>query len=77
MFTTTGIIRDIIPIIMEACPKEVDVPKLRMELSDNDKVDGVIAIHDLHIWSIKKGKIALSVHIETNKHDICETLEAA
>mgnify|MGYP003389656547 CR=1 FL=1 len=53
---------------MEACPKDINLFTISGELKN---IPGVWSIHDLHIWSLTGGKIALTVHIEgTDSHMI-------
>ena len=41
-------------------PREIDVKKLEKELCE---IQGVIAIHELHIWAITMGKTSLACHV--------------
>ncbi len=31
------------------------------------KIEGVVAVHDLHIWTLASGKVSLSAHLELAK----------
>ncbi|NBD24275.1 cation diffusion facilitator family transporter [Paenibacillus glycinis] len=55
-----GLVRETIRILMEATPKDVDIRKVADTIRS---VDGVHAVHDLHVWSITSGKNALSCHV--------------
>ena len=46
-WTTTNIVKDCMSVLMEACPKNVDLREIGWELK---KIKGVWAIHDLHVW---------------------------
>ncbi|UTH14130.1 cation diffusion facilitator family transporter [Macrococcus equipercicus] len=52
--------RDAVHILMEGTPANVDIDEV---ISTINEVDGVIALHDLHIWSITSGQNALSCHV--------------
>lgn len=58
--TTVKILRDIMEVLMESTPREVDAKKLEKGLCE---IAGVIAIHDLHIWAITMGKTLLACHV--------------
>jgi zinc transporter 2 len=45
---------------MEASPREVDINALSEELR---KVQGVVDVHDIHVWCISVGKPSISLHI--------------
>merc|ERR1712238_245731 len=60
-YSTLGVIRSSISIILEEVPPETDWQTVYEDLS---KVDGVSQVHDLHIWSISHGVSALSVHCQ-------------
>lgn len=45
---------------MEGTPNEIDM----QEFSDNLKaIKYVVDVHDLHIWSLSKGKPSMTCHI--------------
>ncbi len=47
-------------VLLEASPAHIDVGALRKALQG---VDGVLEIHDLHVWTVTSGKESLSSHI--------------
>ncbi|MEM2954790.1 MAG: cation diffusion facilitator family transporter [Candidatus Nanoarchaeia archaeon] len=49
-----------IDILLEATPKDIDIEKIVDEFK---KVEGVLDVHDLHIWTISSGMRAFSAHI--------------
>jgi cobalt-zinc-cadmium efflux system protein len=55
-----GLIRDSWRIFLEAAPRGVDVAAIDRDLH---QVDGVLDIHDLHVWEVTSGFPALSAHI--------------
>lgn len=60
LFTTSRLIYKASHILMEGIPEGIDAAQVRRDL---EKIDGVLEVHDLHIWSISVGKPALSVHL--------------
>jgi cobalt-zinc-cadmium efflux system protein len=53
--------RQSVSILLESTPRGISLEKVGEALS---RVDGVIQVHDLHIWSITSGMNALTAHIE-------------
>lgn len=51
--------KDAIHVLMEGTPKNIELDAI---IQSMEKVDGVISIHDLHVWSITSGQNALSCH---------------
>ncbi|GMH22395.1 hypothetical protein Nepgr_024238 [Nepenthes gracilis] len=58
--TTIKLLRDILEVLMESTPREIDVTKLETGLLEMEEV---IAVHELHIWAITVGKVLLSCHV--------------
>ncbi|XP_038614225.1 zinc transporter 2 [Tachyglossus aculeatus] len=58
--TTLTILRDVLLVLMEATPKGVDFNTVRDLLLS---VQGVAALHSLHIWALTVSQPVLSVHI--------------
>jgi len=57
------IIREVIDILLESTPRDVDMDQIIRDLT---QVDGVQGVHDLHVWSINQSLRALSAHIQTD-----------
>jgi cobalt-zinc-cadmium efflux system protein len=47
-------------VLMESAPGGIDVDEVREALR---AADGVLGVHDLHVWSITSGMPALSAHV--------------
>ncbi|KAH0454503.1 hypothetical protein IEQ34_016427 [Dendrobium chrysotoxum] len=58
--TTIKMLRNILEVLMESTPREIDATRLERGLCD---LDGVVAIHELHIWAITVGKVLLACHV--------------
>ncbi|HEX6816940.1 MAG TPA: cation diffusion facilitator family transporter [Ktedonobacterales bacterium] len=54
------LIKETIGILLNATPRGVEVQRLA---GDMCQVEGVRAVHDLHIWAISSGMNALSSHV--------------
>lgn len=52
--------------LLEAVPRHIDVDCVARDLLD---IPGVQVVHDLHIWTLSSGQIALSAHLELDRFD--------
>ncbi|MEE9913294.1 MAG: cation diffusion facilitator family transporter [Deltaproteobacteria bacterium] len=55
-----GLVKDSVLILMNATPPGIDPEEIQKAL---EAIDGIIDIHDLHIWNASSESIALAVHI--------------
>ena len=60
LWSSWGIVRETINILLEGTPRGVSLQKIISEL---EGVSGVNDVHDLHVWSIGSHQRALSCHI--------------
>lgn len=51
-------------ILMEGSPLEFDVERMEKDLLS---IQGVIEVHDIHVWSLSIGKLAMSCHLTTTE----------
>ena len=51
------LIRDAVDILLEGTPSHVNIVSLRNDL---ETIEGVESIHDLHVWTLTSGVIAMS-----------------
>ncbi|KAL8150328.1 hypothetical protein V2J09_020136 [Rumex salicifolius] len=59
--TTINMLRNILEVLMESTPREIDATKLENGLCGMEEV---LAIHELHIWAITVGKVLLACHVK-------------
>ncbi|XP_073315953.1 metal tolerance protein A2-like isoform X2 [Primulina huaijiensis] len=59
--TTIRMLRNILEVLMESTPREIDATRLEKGLCDMEEV---VAIHELHIWAITVGKVLLACHVK-------------
>jgi cobalt-zinc-cadmium efflux system protein len=65
-FGAWKIVKQTVGILMEGTPKGITLEKVVEKIQS---IQGVINVHDLHIWSITSGKNALSCHVVLN-HEV-------
>jgi cobalt-zinc-cadmium efflux system protein len=54
------LLRDVVDVLLEATPKGVDVQMIRAHIL---AVEGVVSVHDIHIWTITSGVPVFSAHV--------------
>ena len=60
VYTAWDIIRESLNILLEGLPRGIELRQVTVSMSE---VDGVLDIHDLHIWSLGSKTHALSCHV--------------
>jgi cobalt-zinc-cadmium efflux system protein len=63
-----GILRDSVVILLEATPAGIDAREVGRRMA---AAEGVVEVHDLHIWTITSGFPALSAHVLVARGDDC------
>jgi cobalt-zinc-cadmium efflux system protein len=62
------ILRDSVSILLESTPAGMDAGDVGRRMAE---VEGVVEVHDLHIWTITSGFPALSAHVLVREDDDC------
>ncbi|WP_223645471.1 cation diffusion facilitator family transporter [Corallococcus sp. EGB] len=62
------LVKDAVDVLLEAVPPHVDMEQVRGLM---EKVPGVQAVHDLHVWTISSGMYALSAHLVVADPMVC------
>ena len=65
------ILRESIRILLEATPRGLDSIEIGTALAS---VEGVVDVHDLHVWTITSGFPALSAHVLVRPGDDCHAI---
>jgi cobalt-zinc-cadmium efflux system protein len=63
LYNAWGILRDAVDILLESTPRDVNI---KVMVDDIIKVDGVLGIHDIHVWSLTQSLRTMSAHILTD-----------
>ena len=64
VFSSFELIREAVNVLLEATPSHINIASVKQAILD---LDGVVDVHDLHVWSIASGRDALSAHV------VCDT----
>lgn len=78
---TWGLLRHSLAMALDIVPPNVDPTAVRRYL---EMLEGVTAVHDLHIWPLSTTRIALTVHLEMPSgaggdqflHEVCSRLHS-
>jgi len=62
------LLRDAVDVLLEAVPAHVDLDAVRGLL---EGAEGVVAVHDLHVWTLSSGLYALSAHLVVLDPMVC------
>lgn len=57
---TWVLLKEAINILLQGVPKGIDPNAIELSLKS---IDGVLRVHDLHLWSLTSGNNVLSVHV--------------
>jgi cobalt-zinc-cadmium efflux system protein len=63
LYNAWGILRDSVDILLEATPRDVNIREM---IKDIAAVEGVLGIHDIHVWSLTQSLRTMSAHILTD-----------
>jgi len=63
LYSTLHMIGESLHVVMEGVPRHID---LAIVAQDMIGVPHVASVHDLHIWELSSGKVALSAHVVLN-----------
>ncbi len=70
-FSAWHLLREAVDVLMEAAPRHLDVEEIRAAL---EALEPVLAVHDLHVWSIGSGEVSLSCHVVVGQDGGCGAL---
>lgn len=60
LWSSIGIIRETLNILLEGTPRGLEIGSVRAAMQS---VDGVLDVHDLHVWSLGSQSHALASHV--------------
>jgi cobalt-zinc-cadmium efflux system protein len=68
LWASYGLLRDSGRIFMEAAPRGLDPQRIGETLA---AADGVVEVHDLHVWEVTSGMPAISAHMIVGREVDC------
>ena len=60
LWSSIGIVRETLNILLEGTPRGISLQKIRKGM---EAVEGVIDVHDLHVWSLGSQSSAMACHV--------------
>jgi cobalt-zinc-cadmium efflux system protein len=67
LWSSWGILQESVNVLLESIPKGMSMDAVEQTIVE---VPGVLAVHDLHVWTIGSGIIACSCHIKVGEQSI-------
>lgn len=67
LVSSWGILKESVNVLLEGTPAGVDMPAVEQSIRE---VEGVLDVHDLHVWMIGAGVIACSCHVVVAEQSI-------
>jgi cobalt-zinc-cadmium efflux system protein len=67
LLSSWGILKESIDILLEGIPKGMNMVDVEKAIGG---VHGVLAVHDLHVWTVGSGMICCSCHIMVNEQSV-------
>jgi cobalt-zinc-cadmium efflux system protein len=64
-----SIVRETLHILLEGTPRSVDMVEIRRAMQS---VEGVVNVHDLHVWSLTSQSHALACHVQVVEMQVAE-----
>lgn len=78
VYSAWHLLRETVGVLMEGTPSHIDLDDVRNTLAGLPGVEGV---HDLHVWTITSGMVALSAHLvveaEAGSRSLLRTVRTA
>ncbi len=62
-----GILKESVDVLLEATPAGMNLTEVEQTIA---QVHGVLAVHDLHVWTIGAGMICCSCHVMVNEQSV-------
>jgi cobalt-zinc-cadmium efflux system protein len=69
-----SLLSSVVDVLLEAAPRHIDSRAIEAALR---ALPGVASVHDLHIWTISSGFVAMSAHLRSNGRASEEVLHSA
>ncbi|HEU0077390.1 MAG TPA: cation diffusion facilitator family transporter [Longimicrobiaceae bacterium] len=60
LYSSWALLKETVAVLMEGAPGHIDVDEVSEAIK---RVPGVRAVHDLHVWTITSGLVAMSGHV--------------
>ncbi len=69
LWSSWSIVRETLQILLEGTPRGLDLPRIRSAVQ---QIQGVVNVHDLHVWSLTSQSHALACHVQVEQMHMAE-----
>jgi len=69
LWSSWGILKESVNVLLEAIPEGMKMDQVEQTIGG---VRGVLAVHDLHVWTVGSGMVCCSCHIMVNEQSVRE-----
>ncbi len=66
LYSSINLTKSAINILMEAAPDNVNIEEIKNAIC---RLEGVVEVYDLHVWSISSNRLSLSIHVVAQNRD--------
>jgi cobalt-zinc-cadmium efflux system protein len=67
LWSSWGILKESVNVLLEAIPEGMDMADVERTIGG---VHGVLAVHDLHVWTVGSGMVCCSCHVMVNEQSV-------
>jgi cobalt-zinc-cadmium efflux system protein len=67
LWSSWGILKESVNVLLEGIPKGMDMAHVKETIAG---VHGVLAVHDLHVWTVGSGMVCCSCHVMVNEQSV-------
>lgn len=67
LWSSWGILKESVNVLLEAIPEGMDMADVERTIGS---VHGVLAVHDLHVWTVGSGMVCCSCHVMVNEQSV-------
>jgi cobalt-zinc-cadmium efflux system protein len=67
LWSSWGILKESVNVLLEGIPKGMNMAQVEETIAG---VHGVLAVHDLHVWTVGSGMVCCSCHVMVNEQSV-------
>src|SRR2546426_152596 len=67
LWSSWGILKESVNVLLEGIPEGMEMEKVERTIG---AVPGVLAVHDLHVWTVGSGMVCCSCHISVEEQSV-------
>ncbi len=67
LYGAYGLLRSTMQILLEVAPPHIDLADVKRQV---ESLEGVVNVHDLHVWTLTPGKHSASLHVSIARDQI-------